>query len=176
MPAIAVINQPATHKASVRINGRIFVAPHLRKEAQLTDHQFVTLHLAEREGFEPPVPLGTVVFKTTVIDHSTISPWPRRLDPLSGCKSNRSFPPDKNFVVFSVGNLAYNHARKQSTRHQPVCLRGKSEEGAKGIGRAEYNKTEAFHFTLRPPCTNFVARNKKQTYENPSIYRRPLRD
>ena len=30
--------------------------------------------LAEREGFEPPVPLGTVVFKTTVIDHSTISP------------------------------------------------------------------------------------------------------
>ena len=31
---------------------------------------------AEREGFEPPVPLGTVVFKTTVIDHSTISPRP----------------------------------------------------------------------------------------------------
>ena len=30
---------------------------------------------AEREGFEPPVPLGTVVFKTTVIDHSTISPF-----------------------------------------------------------------------------------------------------
>ena len=36
---------------------------------------------AEREGFEPPVPLGTVVFKTTVIDHSTISP--------SGCKGNK---------------------------------------------------------------------------------------
>lgn len=34
------------------------------------------LNLAEREGFEPPVPLGTVVFKTTVIDHSTISPLP----------------------------------------------------------------------------------------------------
>ena len=32
------------------------------------------LFFAEREGFEPPVPLGTVVFKTTVIDHSTISP------------------------------------------------------------------------------------------------------
>ena len=28
----------------------------------------------EREGFEPPVPLGTTVFKTVVIDHSTISP------------------------------------------------------------------------------------------------------
>ncbi len=30
---------------------------------------------AEREGFEPPVPLGTPVFKTGVIDHSTISPF-----------------------------------------------------------------------------------------------------
>ena len=32
------------------------------------------LRKAEREGFEPPVPLGTTVFKTVVIDHSTISP------------------------------------------------------------------------------------------------------
>ena len=30
--------------------------------------------MAEREGFEPPVPLSTTVFKTVVIDHSTISP------------------------------------------------------------------------------------------------------
>ena len=30
---------------------------------------------AEREGFEPPVPFSTTVFKTVVIDHSTISPW-----------------------------------------------------------------------------------------------------
>ena len=29
---------------------------------------------AEGEGFEPPVPLGTPVFKTGVIDHSTILP------------------------------------------------------------------------------------------------------
>ena len=29
---------------------------------------------AEREGFEPPVPRSTAVFKTAVIDHSTISP------------------------------------------------------------------------------------------------------
>gem|GEM_PF-4928147 len=29
---------------------------------------------AEREGFEPPVPLSTTVFKTVVIDHSTTSP------------------------------------------------------------------------------------------------------
>ena len=29
---------------------------------------------AEREGFEPPVPLSTAVFKTAVIDHSTTFP------------------------------------------------------------------------------------------------------
>ncbi len=29
---------------------------------------------AEREGFEPPVPLSTPVFKTGAIDHSAISP------------------------------------------------------------------------------------------------------
>ena len=30
--------------------------------------------LAEREGFEPPVPRSTTVFKTAAIDHSAISP------------------------------------------------------------------------------------------------------
>ena len=35
---------------------------------------FLFLEVAEREGFEPPVPLSTTVFKTVVIDHSTISP------------------------------------------------------------------------------------------------------
>jgi hypothetical protein len=29
---------------------------------------------AEKEGFEPPVPRGTTVFKTAAIDHSAISP------------------------------------------------------------------------------------------------------
>ncbi len=28
---------------------------------------------AEKEGFEPPVPLGTMVFKTIAIDHSATS-------------------------------------------------------------------------------------------------------
>jgi hypothetical protein len=31
--------------------------------------------MAEREGFEPPEPCGSVVFKTTAIDHSATSPW-----------------------------------------------------------------------------------------------------
>ncbi len=29
---------------------------------------------AEEEGFEPPVPCGTTVFKTAAFDHSAISP------------------------------------------------------------------------------------------------------
>lgn len=32
------------------------------------------LFLAEREGFEPPEPRSSTVFKTAVIDHSTTSP------------------------------------------------------------------------------------------------------
>ena len=47
---------------------------------------------AEREGFEPPVPLGTTVFKTVVIDHSTISPCKMTsLVFLSGCKGTTIF-------------------------------------------------------------------------------------
>ena len=34
----------------------------------------MTSFLAEREGFEPPVPLSTPVFKTGAFDHSAISP------------------------------------------------------------------------------------------------------
>ena len=34
--------------------------------------------LAEREGFEPPVPCGTTVFKTAAFDHSATSPCPGR--------------------------------------------------------------------------------------------------
>ena len=50
---------------------------------------------AEREGFEPPVPLGTVVFKTTVIDHSTISPVLYYLE--SGCKGTDYFGNEQIF-------------------------------------------------------------------------------
>ena len=35
----------------------------------------MTSFIAEREGFEPPVPLSTPVFKTGAFDHSAISPW-----------------------------------------------------------------------------------------------------
>ena len=32
------------------------------------------IEMAEREGFEPPEPFGSVVFKTTAFGHSAISP------------------------------------------------------------------------------------------------------
>ena len=32
------------------------------------------LYVADGEGFEPPVPLGTAVFKTATIDHSVTRP------------------------------------------------------------------------------------------------------
>ncbi len=37
--------------------------------------------LAEREGFEPPEPLSSTVFKTAAIDHSAISPIILRTSP-----------------------------------------------------------------------------------------------
>ena len=64
---------------------------------------------AEREGFEPPVPLGTAVFKTAVIDHSTISPisfakecvcTPVRHVFLSVCKGTVFFVVCKIFLQF----------------------------------------------------------------------------
>ena len=47
---------------------------HIRKNAALSCGAFFALHSAEREGFEPPDPRRSTVFKTAVIDHSTTSP------------------------------------------------------------------------------------------------------
>ena len=51
-----------------------YLSTQYKKVTQLVADQLVTSLSAEREGFEPPVPLSTPVFKTGVIDHSTISP------------------------------------------------------------------------------------------------------
>src|SRR5215470_10376889 len=40
---------------------------------QRVDHLF-GLEVAEEEGFEPPVPLGTAVFKTAALNHSATPP------------------------------------------------------------------------------------------------------
>ena len=55
---------------------------------------------AEREGFEPPVPFSTTVFKTVVIDHSTISPCMYCLDTCFGrkrCKGSAFLSRSKYF-------------------------------------------------------------------------------
>jgi hypothetical protein len=46
--------------------------------------------LAEKEGFEPPVPLGTLVFKTSAFDHSAISPVEGVLLPKWAANLNRN--------------------------------------------------------------------------------------
>ena len=45
---------------------------------------------AEREGFEPPVPCSTPVFKTGAFDHSAISPK-MLYSGLNGCKDTECF-------------------------------------------------------------------------------------
>ena len=66
-------------------------ASEFNPNSEIDSYQWFNLEnlSAEREGFEPPVPLGTVVFKTTVIDHSTISPVPQCLE--IGCKGKGIF-------------------------------------------------------------------------------------
>ena len=49
------------------------------------------LHLAEKEGFEPPDLLQSTVFKTAAIDHSAISPVRCKSLPHCGCKYSNLF-------------------------------------------------------------------------------------
>ena len=63
---------------------RHLLFPHLRLQVNLRQRYknkryrfldtFLLRSLAEREGFEPPVPRSTTVFKTAAIDHSATSP------------------------------------------------------------------------------------------------------
>ena len=53
------------------LQGGGYQAHKKKKALQISDLQDI---FAEREGFEPPVPLSTSVFKTGAIDHSAISP------------------------------------------------------------------------------------------------------
>ena len=60
------------------------------------------LNFAEREGFEPPVPLSTPVFKTGVIDHSTI--FPSVVINLTGANLQTSFKLCKQNNIFLEKN------------------------------------------------------------------------
>ncbi len=47
---------------------------YLKTQKQKSCKSFDLQDFAEREGFEPPEPLSSTVFKTAAIDHSAISP------------------------------------------------------------------------------------------------------
>ena len=65
---------------------------------------FPSSPLAEREGFEPPEPLSSTVFKTAAIDHSAISPSVKHNHfPKSGAKVLLFF----ELCKFLIKNLAY---------------------------------------------------------------------
>ena len=74
-------------------------------ECFLTDFCFL---VAEREGFEPPEPRSSTVFKTAAIDHSAISP---------GAKVEHFFLPTKFFTSFfskifiKCGQKAHNQQK-----------------------------------------------------------------
>ena len=55
---------------------------------------------AEEEGFEPPVPCGTTVFKTAAFDHSAIPPGAKLVK-----KSNRKTKKRKNMALFRAGKV-----------------------------------------------------------------------
>ena len=59
--------------------------------------------MAEREGFEPPEPCGSTVFKTAAFDHSATSPLLEKQPPANPLPGRRS------------GYAAYLQPRKTAT-------------------------------------------------------------
>ena len=55
---------------------------------------------AEEEGFEPPVPCGTTVFKTAAFDHSAIPPGAKLVK-----KYNQKTKKKKIPALFGVGEV-----------------------------------------------------------------------
>ena len=87
---------------------------HTKNEPYRTRSSF---WLAEREGFEPPEPLSSTVFKTAAIDHSAISP---RRNLLARRNSPREFSlllllllarAHEAFVIFSRGDFFKSAAK-----------------------------------------------------------------
>ena len=79
------------------------------KQKKEVQNELLSFEVAEREGFEPPVPLGTVVFKTTVIDHATISPlyWGNRGFLIAGAKVRRKNETTKFFGNYFAKKMLF---------------------------------------------------------------------
>ena len=58
---------------------------------------------AEREGFEPPVPFSTTVFKTAAFDHSAISPTPPLMFMFRDPAGDRTLDPQiKSLLLYQL--------------------------------------------------------------------------
>ena len=68
--------------------------------------------MAEREGFEPPEPCGSAVFKTAAIDHSATSPYPACLQQTTAILLGR-------VVIKSHGNKQ-EWCREQESNLRPT--------------------------------------------------------
>ena len=85
-------------KTSPPSASRSFLCPHPQLSKLISDLdikktsalRWFSVVLAEKEGFEPPVPLGTLVFKTSAFDHSAISPVEGVLLPKWAANLNRN--------------------------------------------------------------------------------------
>ncbi len=75
------------------------------------------LTATEREGFEPPVPFGTAVFKTAALNHSATSPVgatpPRRRFLIQSCQptSERQHTLFATFVAYAARGVANRRDR-----------------------------------------------------------------
>ena len=70
-----LINQPDFVFTSLRpTNKFVCVVLQKQKDADNIDISLLRFIFAEREGFEPPDPLRSTVFKTAAFDHSAIFP------------------------------------------------------------------------------------------------------
>ena len=57
------------------------------------------INLTEEEGFEPPVPYGTTVFKTVALNHSATPPKNRIITPAPKKQINRDAKPGPYILV-----------------------------------------------------------------------------
>ena len=73
-----------TASVSLRVEPLVLIHTSLKQKCPPIGEHFY--FIAEMEGFEPPVPRGTLVFKTSAFDHSATS-----LFPVWGCKCKLIF-------------------------------------------------------------------------------------
>ena len=130
--------------------------------------QLVTLILAEREGFEPPVPCSTPVFKTGAFDHSAISPsklWSSFR--VCECKDTQCLAICQIFTEFFIADCSLSRTDVQCVRLKSAFL------PVKLIKNATSNGSDASRVGKR--CSYYLAEFVLPTFLCPSLSRRGTR-